>query len=144
LIVDRRFRGAYCLHHQGWNVGRQSFYTAVHPRRQFWTSYSPPWELEISHSSYCVYKKLMTFSTLPTFIHKQTINNKFWKELKRLLSLHYSTINISGINYSKLYILVVMVTSPAVKQWSNNRTHRCTSTASTATKQWSGDRDYRT
>jgi hypothetical protein len=34
MIVDRRFRGAYCLHHQG---------------RQFWTSYSPPWELEISH-----------------------------------------------------------------------------------------------
>jgi hypothetical protein len=33
---------------QLWNVGRQSFYTAVHPRRQFWTSYSPPWELEIS------------------------------------------------------------------------------------------------
>jgi hypothetical protein len=22
-----------------WNVGRQSFYTAVYPRRQFWTSY---------------------------------------------------------------------------------------------------------
>jgi len=33
MIVDRRFRGAYCLHHQ-W--------------RQLWTSYSPPWELEIS------------------------------------------------------------------------------------------------
>jgi hypothetical protein len=32
-----------------WNVGRQSFYTAVQPRRQLWTSYSPPWELEISH-----------------------------------------------------------------------------------------------
>jgi hypothetical protein len=31
-----------------WNVGRQSFYTAVHPRRQLWTSYPPPWELEIS------------------------------------------------------------------------------------------------
>jgi hypothetical protein len=31
-----------------WNVGRQLFYTAVHPRRQLWTSYSPPWELEIS------------------------------------------------------------------------------------------------
>jgi hypothetical protein len=28
-----------------WNVGRQLFYTAVHPRRQFWTSYSPLWEL---------------------------------------------------------------------------------------------------
>jgi hypothetical protein len=33
-----------------WNVGRQSFYTAVHPRRQIWTSYLPPWELEISQS----------------------------------------------------------------------------------------------
>jgi hypothetical protein len=42
ITVDRGFRGAYCLHHQGW-----SFYTAVYPRRQFWTSYSPPWELEI-------------------------------------------------------------------------------------------------
>jgi hypothetical protein len=31
-----------------WNVGRQLFYTAAHPRRQTWTSYSPPWELEIS------------------------------------------------------------------------------------------------
>jgi hypothetical protein len=31
-----------------WNVGRQSFYTAVQLRRQLWTSYSPPWELEIS------------------------------------------------------------------------------------------------
>jgi hypothetical protein len=106
IIVDRRFRGTYCLHHQGWvslarkdrvyvgvqwtgltwfltyrlsfpidqpntldsyitaflslipddggstylwNVARQLFYTAVHPRRQFWTSYSPPWELGISH-----------------------------------------------------------------------------------------------
>jgi hypothetical protein len=38
MIVDRRFRGAYCLH------------TAVQPRRQLWTSYSPPWELEISQS----------------------------------------------------------------------------------------------
>jgi hypothetical protein len=39
MIVDRRFGGTYCLHHQGWwNVGRQSFYTAVHPRRQFWIS----------------------------------------------------------------------------------------------------------
>jgi hypothetical protein len=31
-----------------WKVGRQSFYTALQPRRQLWTSYSPPWELEIS------------------------------------------------------------------------------------------------
>jgi hypothetical protein len=33
---------------QSVGVGRQLFYTAVHPRRQFSTSYSPPWELEIS------------------------------------------------------------------------------------------------
>jgi hypothetical protein len=33
----------------GIHVGRKSFYTAVYPRRQLWTSYSPPWELEISH-----------------------------------------------------------------------------------------------
>jgi hypothetical protein len=26
-----------------WNVGRQSFYTAVHPRRQFWTTLSKLW-----------------------------------------------------------------------------------------------------
>jgi hypothetical protein len=34
------------------NLGRQLFYTAVHPRIQFWTSYSPPWELEISQTYY--------------------------------------------------------------------------------------------
>jgi hypothetical protein len=46
-----------------WNVGRQLFYTAVHPRRQFWTSYSPPWELEISH--------------VPEFVHTNIQNS--WK-----------------------------------------------------------------
>jgi hypothetical protein len=35
-----------------WNVGRQSFYTAVHPRRQFWTSYIPVFLLSISVLSY--------------------------------------------------------------------------------------------
>jgi hypothetical protein len=59
IIIDRRSRSTCCLHHQGddggvstylWNVGRQLFYTAVHPRRQIRTSYSPPWELEISHT----------------------------------------------------------------------------------------------
>jgi hypothetical protein len=37
MIIDWRFRGAYCLHHQRW--------------RQFWTSYPLPWELEISHNT---------------------------------------------------------------------------------------------
>jgi hypothetical protein len=41
-----------------WNVGRQLFYTAVHPRRQFWTSYSPPWEVEISE--FCAFVNLCT------------------------------------------------------------------------------------
>jgi hypothetical protein len=41
-FVYRRFRGASCLHQPCSmhlrNVGRQYFYTAVHPRRQFWAS----------------------------------------------------------------------------------------------------------
>jgi hypothetical protein len=58
IIVDRRSRGTYwsiIIPDDGggstylWNVGRQLFYMAVHPRRQFWTSCSPLWELEISH-----------------------------------------------------------------------------------------------
>jgi hypothetical protein len=38
IIVNRRFRGTCCLHHQGstylWNVGQQLFYMALHPRSQ--------------------------------------------------------------------------------------------------------------
>jgi hypothetical protein len=33
-----------------WNVGRQSFYTAVYPRRQLWTSES---EVSVRHSNIC-------------------------------------------------------------------------------------------
>jgi hypothetical protein len=50
MIVDRRFRGAYCLHHQG----------GVYPRRQLWTSYSPPWELEISRKLRCLLRNTKT------------------------------------------------------------------------------------
>jgi hypothetical protein len=44
-----------------WNVGRQSIYTAVQPRRQLWTSYSPPWELEISQvrHTWCILENLV-------------------------------------------------------------------------------------
>jgi hypothetical protein len=45
IIVDRRFRGTcgWFIPDDGgstylWNIGLQLFYTAVHPRRQFWTS----------------------------------------------------------------------------------------------------------
>jgi hypothetical protein len=49
IIVDRRFRGTFCLHNRPddegstylWNVGRQLLYTAVHPRRQIWTFSRP-------------------------------------------------------------------------------------------------------
>jgi hypothetical protein len=53
--VDRRFTGAYCLHHQGddggsthlWNVSHLLCdYMAQYPRRLS-SSYSPPWEPEI-------------------------------------------------------------------------------------------------
>jgi hypothetical protein len=48
-----------------WNVGRQLFYNAVHPRRQIWTSYSPPWELEISHLLTCLDVSCVSASTSP-------------------------------------------------------------------------------
>jgi hypothetical protein len=38
IIVDRCFRDDGCSTYL-WNVGRQLFYTAVHPRRQFWKIY---------------------------------------------------------------------------------------------------------
>jgi hypothetical protein len=50
-----------------WNVGRQSFYMAVYPRRQLWTSYSPPWELEISQVTFTSPQTLK--ANLLTFCH---------------------------------------------------------------------------
>jgi hypothetical protein len=50
IIIDRRFRGAYCLHYQYAPLKRRST-IILHARRQLWTSYSPPWELEISQST---------------------------------------------------------------------------------------------
>jgi hypothetical protein len=60
LIVDRRFRGTCCLHHRGW------FYTAIHPRKQIWTSYSPPWELDISYCLICLQYVIHTSLRLST------------------------------------------------------------------------------
>jgi hypothetical protein len=70
LDVDRRFRGSCCLHYRPddggstnlWNVGRHSIKnTAVHPRR-FCASYSPPWELEISHRKYISWLRREVFA----------------------------------------------------------------------------------
>jgi hypothetical protein len=40
--------GIYCRVKDCRPTFPRSFYTAVYPRGQLWTSYSPPWELEIS------------------------------------------------------------------------------------------------
>jgi hypothetical protein len=53
-----------------WNVGRQSFYTAVQPRRQLWTSYSPPWELEISYRPYVSSYNVLGASALHTVVYR--------------------------------------------------------------------------
>jgi hypothetical protein len=52
--IYRRFRGAYCLHHQGdeyrskhlWNVGQFLLDNTAHHARIQPSSYSPPWESE--------------------------------------------------------------------------------------------------
>jgi hypothetical protein len=44
MIVDRRFRGAYCLHHPWW--WRQH----APSQKTTLNIISPPWELEISHN----------------------------------------------------------------------------------------------
>jgi hypothetical protein len=72
-----------------WNVGRQSFYKAVHPKRQFWTSYSPPWELEISHY-YHVHKSLPSVTTLHHSILAHTFTLYFFKFLYVMRFLSYS------------------------------------------------------
>jgi hypothetical protein len=74
IILDRRLRGKCCLHDQGstylWNVGPQLFYAAVHPRRQIWTSYSPPWELKISISL-----QVVKSANLKHLLHPQLPDN---------------------------------------------------------------------
>jgi hypothetical protein len=79
IIVDRRFRGAYCLHHQGcstyiWNVGRQ-FYTAVYPRRQLWT--------ELSKSKHSLF--IISEYSYISFLEETLLvcdENKIWKQWK--------------------------------------------------------------
>jgi hypothetical protein len=85
MIVDRNFRGDDGDSTHLWNVGWQSFHTAVHPRRQFWTSYSPPWELEISQFSFQVFQKhfFTSFSYFPLPAYVKTrwfhhYNNAWW------------------------------------------------------------------
>jgi hypothetical protein len=61
--IDRRFRWTYCLHHRPDDGGYKYFwnsceflryYTAQHSRRQS-SSYSPPWEPEMSESYFMFY-----------------------------------------------------------------------------------------
>jgi hypothetical protein len=75
---------------------RQSFYTAVQPRRQLWTSYSPPWELEISYcvtypvsslvvcSNFCTDKSLLSLCSLHYYHHHHQWLYSPRKDLDRL------------------------------------------------------------
>jgi hypothetical protein len=79
IAVYRRFTDAYCLHHQSddcgskhlWNVGKLlSDYTAQQPSRQP-TSYSPPWQPEISQT----YKNDIRKSSHSWYIEKEIFTN---------------------------------------------------------------------
>jgi hypothetical protein len=83
IIVDRRFRGTCCLHQHRpddggstylWNVGRQIFYTVVHPRKQIWTSKTYLW-------SYCQWRRnsLATpCERLWRYPKSNVFNSMFW------------------------------------------------------------------
>jgi hypothetical protein len=80
------------------NVDRQLFYTAVHPRIQIWTSFSPPWKLEIS---------LITVA----WFHKNVyLSKEIWIQLKphthkrctRLFLLSYGTCHKYGCQLNRV------------------------------------------
>jgi hypothetical protein len=80
------FNQATCSDKSGWwwrryiTLKRRStiILHAVHPRRQFWTSYSPPWELEISHS----FRSIKASRNLSEVANMQIIIRKFKSFLK--------------------------------------------------------------
>jgi hypothetical protein len=78
-----------------WNVSRQSIYTAVQPRRQLWTSYSPPWELEISHRYIVVTRSLSMYEQ-----YKQT--TQLTKLTTNIILMLYTCI-ICLLCFSGLY-----------------------------------------
>jgi hypothetical protein len=88
MIVDRRFRGAYWLHH---------------PRRQFWTSYSPPWELEISLKSVNFgnkrqqYRPSYTQRHRPSHLYAATSNQVQRKIINNAVSstIHFAVLTIN-------------------------------------------------
>jgi hypothetical protein len=88
LIVDWRFRGTCCLHYPWW----QLFYMAVHPRRQFWTSYLLPWELEISHEYIKFTKalKITKYSSKQSKIFTTLKNSYLYKYVWTLPNITYA------------------------------------------------------
>jgi hypothetical protein len=92
-----------------WNVGRQSFYTAVYPRRQLWTSYSPLWELEISqqplplHFSH-IYIDINLTDPLSVSINCSSYEfSQFINSLQNILSQYLMlTLNYSVYKYVRV------------------------------------------
>jgi hypothetical protein len=99
VTVGQRFRGDVGGSTYLWNVSRQLFYTAVHPRRQFWTSYSPLWELEISQKQKVlpVANKLDIIKKVDSRLHLT------WIKLAEELGIPFSTLN--DIMMNKNYVL---------------------------------------
>jgi hypothetical protein len=125
IIVARRFRGANCHHHPGgstylWNVGRQSFYTAVYPRRQLWTSGDFSSDLTLSDFFLWGYYKDTVYSTNPwslgnwdTILNRQlpTLTHKHFAVCTRCskkgvcLSLRSWTFSASTVKlFCKLFL----------------------------------------
>jgi hypothetical protein len=107
--VDRRFRYAYSLHHQGddgsskhlWNIGQlQRDYTALHPR----TSYSSPWEREISHTSVSVDYVLIDYCLVLCYQrhHNPWQYNSHFHHRENLISHKHATENVKDTNFWSL------------------------------------------
>jgi hypothetical protein len=80
-----------------------SFYTAVQPRRQLWTSYSPPWELEISQMNKAVIMlpnwSILQISCEPTSSYRWPIGSlPSLCMLCTASTLHQGRLHPAGIN----------------------------------------------
>jgi hypothetical protein len=95
------------------SVGRQSFYTAVYPRRQLWTSYSPPWELEFSQSQPFIVGPQFLFDSCIMNVTVHSVNIRSYMKATRpfLVSIKAKRQQerrspVTSINRSHRYLLL--------------------------------------